>query len=272
MQKKYTKFEMEVTDLSPEKAIQLLEGQVDKQRNLAKHHVKRYTDALSRGMWLFDGTPIKIDWYGRMIDGQHRCNAVIQSGKTIKKIVMMYGLDPDVFKVLDSGKTRSLGDVLKINNEAHYNCTASSVSLAMKYFGDHAMQNSNIRLQTEDVLKFIDEHPDIRESVKKGMKAKHILPTGICGFLHYIFSLKHLDEADIFFDKLASGEGFIEKDPVRVLRDRLLFSKSEKARMTRLYQMAISIKAWNLCRNGKKCRSLSWRNTSNPFEEFPVAI
>ena len=39
------------------------------------------------------GLSIQFDWDGRMIDGQHRCEAGIESGVTIRMLVVK-GLDP----------------------------------------------------------------------------------------------------------------------------------------------------------------------------------
>ena len=46
-----------------------------------------------------------------MIDGQHRCLAVIESGCTIKATVID-GLDDEVYLVLDKGRKRTAADTI----------------------------------------------------------------------------------------------------------------------------------------------------------------
>ena len=100
--KKYPEVVIETTLLTPEKAQSLLDGQFEgvMQRKVAIRYVQRYADALKRGLWLFDAMPIRIDWFGRMFDGQHRCKAIVMASKSVK-VLIVYGLDPEVYKVCE---------------------------------------------------------------------------------------------------------------------------------------------------------------------------
>ena len=90
--------------------------------------------------------------------------------------------------------------------------------------------------------------------------------------MHYVFSKKNILKADDFFNKLATGEEFKQKDPIRLLRDRLLFNKKEPIRMEREYKIAITIKAWNAFRRGDSMTKLTWRSQKKPKEEVPIII
>lgn len=50
---------------------------------------------------------------GRLVDGQHRLHAIILSGKSVYMLVVR-GLDEDVFEVLDCGVQRTIADRLRI--------------------------------------------------------------------------------------------------------------------------------------------------------------
>lgn len=271
-QKKYSKELTEITILTPEKAQSLLDTQTDQQRKRSHQHVARYADAMKRGLWRFDATPIKVDWYGNLIDGQHRLSAIIISGISIRTL-MVYGLDPEVFQVLDTGKRRNLGDAFRISGESYYNTLASAIGLLALYekgFLRSGKGSGSFRMpQIEDGIKLLDNHSDIRESVKIVYPARLVLQESVSCFLHYLFNKKDHNKADEFFEKLASGEGFKRKDPIRLLRDRLLFNKTEAVKMERLYKIAIAIKAWNVFRQDGEMTRLTWRGTKKPDESMP---
>ncbi len=273
--KKYAKVVTEITELTPEKAKTLLDSQFKgvAQRKVSSRHVFRYTDAIKRGLWMFDAMPIRIDWFGRMFDGQHRCLAVVKAQQSMK-VLIVYGLSPDVYQVCDRGKARSYGDALRRNGELYYNELASAIILLSIYRSGITSYSGGAAVskpcQTQDILKMLEDSPGLRTSAKKIQSARVILAPSIATFLHYIFSEKHSQKADMFFEKLGSGEGFKKKDPIRVLRDRLTFNKMEAVKMERKYKIAIAIKAWNVfCEDGE-LTNLVWRSAKKPKEIFPV--
>ena len=89
--------------------------------------------------------------------------------------------------------------------------------------------------------------------------------------MHYVFSGFDRDEADIFFADLAIGSMLSDKDPVFLLREKLMFYKSRVgARLTRREAAALVIKAWNYRRTGSAVKKLIWARKSG--EAFPTAV
>ena len=84
--------------------------------------------------------------------------------------------------------------------------------------------------------------------------------------LHYICAKHNRALADDFFRKLATGENISRADAVFNLRKRLL-EQSVSEKLTRVAIAAMTIKAWNAMRSGKKGETLRW--TGN--EAFPRA-
>ena len=128
--KKYSKIIHSIIKLTPEIAQKLLDTQIEDQRKLSKSYVLKYAEAFKKGLWKFAADPIRVDWYGNLIDGQHRCQMVVLTKKSIK-VLIVYGLDPEVYKVIDSGKKRNLSDALTINGEK--SCKVLSAVLALLY-------------------------------------------------------------------------------------------------------------------------------------------
>ena len=275
MQKKYNKVITQITTLTSDMSQSLLEGQFkgEQQRKLSENHIIRYADAISRDLWLFDAMPIRVDWFGRMFDGQHRCLAVLRTNKSMK-VLIVYGLDPEVYKVCDRGKPRTFGDALRRNGELYYRELASALMMLLEYKDSRAGNYSggskfSSLTQTQDILKLLEENPNLRISAKRVMPARFVISPSIGTFLHHLFSQKDEKQANVFFDKLANGEGFKVRDPIGVLRDRLLFNKSEPIKMNREYKIAIVIKAWNIFRQDGQIKKLLWKDQKNSKETMP---
>lgn len=98
-----------VETISPAVAISYLNRSA-KNRRLSEKKVQDYAKMMLDDEWRLNGEPIIIGKSGNLIDGQHRLKAVIYAGKRIEMLVVE-GVDDDTFDTIDSGKSRSLGDV-----------------------------------------------------------------------------------------------------------------------------------------------------------------
>lgn len=82
-----------------------------KQRRGSNKLVDRYAEDMRLEQWLFTGDPLRFNKLGEFIDGQHRAEAVAQSGSS-EMMVVIRGLDPETFSVFDTGRPRSFSDTL----------------------------------------------------------------------------------------------------------------------------------------------------------------
>ena len=98
--------------LTPELAKEWLGTMPDYQRSSNARVVAEYAKDMAEGRWV-TGTAdaFRFNKQGQMIDGQHRCLAVIESGVAID-IVVAEGLDDEVYLVLDKGRKRTVADVI----------------------------------------------------------------------------------------------------------------------------------------------------------------
>jgi len=98
----------EVICISPEMAKTILQKN-SHNRKVRKRYVTTLANAMKRGEWLLTHQGIAVSDKGRLIDGQHRLLAIIESG--VKVEMAMFTKVPDEsFKVLDRGAKRSLAD------------------------------------------------------------------------------------------------------------------------------------------------------------------
>ncbi|RYZ13059.1 MAG: hypothetical protein EOO70_08830, partial [Myxococcaceae bacterium] len=74
---------------------------------------------MTENLWRFNGDAIRIAKDGTLLDGQHRCMAVVRSQVTLPMQLIVRGLENEVQATMDQGRKRSASDVLNmagINN------------------------------------------------------------------------------------------------------------------------------------------------------------
>ena len=102
----------EVKQITPEMAEDYLRRNHNN-RNLNEQQISYYAQQMRAGEWLYDGQPIRFSKSGVLLDGQHRLAAVVKS-KTTQEFLVVSNIDPEAFKVMDTGKVRSAVDVFGI--------------------------------------------------------------------------------------------------------------------------------------------------------------
>ena len=102
--------------ISPKQAEEMLANTAASfvNRGATQSFVKRYAQDMRAGNWHPDtGETIKIDTKGRVIDGQHRLQAIQLSEKP-QRIWVCRGIQTEMFQFIDQGKTRDLKDIMVI--------------------------------------------------------------------------------------------------------------------------------------------------------------
>lgn len=87
---------VEVEDITPEQAAKYLSYNAE-HRPIKQSKVDKYAGQMARGEWALNGKVLVFDSNGRLLGGQHRLSACVQSGVTLR-ILTVKGIDPSVFK------------------------------------------------------------------------------------------------------------------------------------------------------------------------------
>src|SRR5690606_37222008 len=103
--------DIEIVTVTPELASEWLTANKGNRTQRPKV-IAAYSRDMTAGEWLFTGEAIKFDWNDRLIDGQHRLEAVLLAGASVRMLVIRY-LDPRVQYVLDTAAKRTAGDALR---------------------------------------------------------------------------------------------------------------------------------------------------------------
>lgn len=104
--------QMDVERIDPDKAAKYL-AENTRNRKIKVKHITNLAKAMTQGEWQVNGDAIRFDSNGKVVDGQHRLHAIIQSGVAITTVVIR-NLDPDTFHTIDTNKSarRSLTSFL----------------------------------------------------------------------------------------------------------------------------------------------------------------
>jgi len=249
-------------------AYEILECQTGMQRKLNRARVDRYAAMMTEGRWRFNGDAIRFAENGKLIDGQHRCMAVFESGITIK-VILATGLKESCYHTIDvQGKSRTFADSLQ--HDGYQNCfvLASATSLLWQYNKGSIATGKYYQPSFEQLLELVKENPGLQDSMRRASIAKRVLTHSAGTVCHYLFRDYEPAMADLFFEQLGTGAELPQRDPVLYLRNSLIRRKVKKGdRRGTGYQVADTILAWNYRRAGKKM-SPAWRQRDGS-EAFP---
>lgn len=236
------KITAKVETITPDIAKTML-GENVNNRRISHDNVNMFAREMRNGEWRFNGEAIKSSKDGRLLDGQHRLLAVIAADKPLTTLVIR-GLEDETQQTMDSGKTRTLGDVLTLRGEKNSTQLASLARAV--YLADVLAASRAFRSQSGDMLT-----------------------SSMFASLWWTFAHIDTDAANRFFMSLASGANLQADDPILILCNTLMsqpHKAGRSARDNRVRIAALTIKAWNKWRKGKPLRQLKF----SAGESFPT--
>ena len=221
--------------ITPDLADYILQKNMNN-RSISNPSVKKMAGDIKNGDWQENGQSIIIDTEGNLNDGQHRLNAVMLAGKSIKTLVC-FGVDRDTRLTVDVGKKRSVSDYLTMNSGIKYSKTVSTIGRAVlaKRVAYDANGDANynffesrfINLSSHVALiDFIQDHlPLLEKSAVYGEKMRTALPHPATAFGAAFFEIKSIRDSlfddVLFFNPLMTGESLSGNNPVLLARNKL---------------------------------------------------
>lgn len=220
-------------------------------RPLKSSIVNKYVDDMVRGQWLENAETIKFDVTGRLLDGQHRLQAVSLSGRSLY-LTVAWGVESAAFATIDAGCARSAKDVLAIMGVTNGHQVAGTVRFIVRYHRGLRATEGTQGVSTGTVLALLRKHPEIRESVARTYACKALIAGSIVAAVHFLGSRTPHDaaKADKFVDCLSTGEGLQHGHPALMLRNLILRVPKSRG-IQRDVQAALLIKAWNAFYTGR---------------------
>lgn len=270
----------EIITISPDMAAHWL-ARGGKNRKLNARRVDNLSAAIHRGEWRLTGDTIKLDAAGRVRDGQHRLQAIVKAQISAISLVVR-GVGEDAFDVMDSGRSRTIGDVLGMHGYVSFNALAGAARLLFfaERFGDmfSSTRESERIITAVTTLQYIEQHSEIENGIRLGDRVRKAGLQGgasTWGALMTLFLRADAEKAYEFGHYLSTGEGLGKGHPALMLRNRLLWRRNGSSAVRaegRKEMAAICIKAWNAFREGRTVQALWFRTEGPKPEVFPKAI
>jgi hypothetical protein len=161
-----------VLTVDPETARQMLSAQEGHHnRKTRPGAVARYAATMRSGSWVTSPEPLVFSPSGRLLNGQHRLNAVVKTGMP-QTFLFMFGVDEQVFQVLDRGAPRSLADALDLPKK---------LAEAARFFAYLRSTGGDKTVIDSDVAKMADIFSDAHAAVQAACNT-HRTPFAIAGF------------------------------------------------------------------------------------------
>jgi len=231
-------------------AKQLLE-QNTKNRPLSVKTVNRYAADMKAGRWNNNGQGIVITPEGELLDGQHRIAAVIQS-QTPTAMLVVRGVPKETFVTMDSGKARSLADVLAIEGHGYANTLAAAARIVYNYASGANMQETPTKVTLENLIA---AHPYGVEAAAAIGRETTKFSRGVLAAVIWLGNERRNldDEVAQFIDGVVYGERLVKGDARHTLREWLIAQRAnERHRLGTGETFGAMARAWNAYAAGKE--------------------
>ncbi len=238
-------------------------------RPIRQRRVDMYAQDIHHRQWVQNGETIKFDRLGRLMDGQHRLWAVLESG-TSQLFSVALGLEPEAQATIDTGAARAFSDVLAIDGGINTRATAAVLRMIWSY--EHLTWGGRMPTHTE-MAAVLDRFPEVPEWVTRS-RTSGLMRLGQTASLCFVATMgariQH-DAAVTFLDALDSGAGLAVGNPILTLRERMRSWRTDglgavSGDAARRHIIGVMIKAWNAHLAGRDIRMLKL----SPVEAFPA--
>lgn len=269
--------------LTPELARCYLDSNSNNRR-INAGAVADYSASMRRGGWRYNpgDSAITFDDRGVLINGQHRCLAVIDSGCSIR-VDTVSGVATDLREVFDTGRARRASEVMAMRGESNTITLAAVAMVQWRHLRALDRVRRNVapyhlttgfreKASNQEIADLVEEFPLLRSSAlaSKAMEPKKLVAPAIGGWVHFRLTNAGPDIIDDFWAKVCTGIGVERNDAIHALRRNLLnrMGRGLSANQEQEYVAAVIFKTWNAWIMGKPVSVMAW--TIN--EPFPHPI
>jgi len=257
----------EMIVITPDIALAYL-GMNNGNRPLNELHVSNLAGAMTRGEWMFNGDSIRMTKSGKLIDGQHRLNAIIKCGLP-QKIMVVTGLDDDAFLTIDCGRARGAQDSLAIQGYQATTTLATTARYLLNIISGTSLCNQTGRSKSTStqVLNVIKKYPDLQTSAKYGAskKARKYFGPALLSFCHYWFIKHDYVAGTCFFQEIESGDYSYKNSPVLALKEKLVDNAVSNKKLQRDEKAAYVFAAFNKYMEEAQVKRISLKKDSKEW-------
>jgi hypothetical protein len=235
-------------------------------RRIRASRIAMYADMMTRGQWLLTGEPIIVRADGSLVNGQHRLLAIIQSGTT-QEFAVVRNAPEGVFEVVDTGLSRSPGDVMDTSQYVTTKAAAIRALWVVEAGGDPRKTADLVLVSRHDLAEYYREHQGEIDAAAEFQgtfqgKFHNYNPSAMLAFIVLAWRYNKA-KGEEFLYAVREGTGLDRGDPRLVLRNSMASVKPK--RTSRGIYLMIYIKMFNAWLEGETRQAVYYSSE----EDFP---
>lgn len=244
----------EVGTLTPALA-EILLGRNEGNRTLMASAVAAGSTDIGNGDWELNGETIVIAKTGELNDGQHRCEMVVASGRSIQTF-FAFGVERESRLSVDMGVARTTAHQLAMKGMANATNLAAMGALLWRYDNKGSVIDGPLNRPTKtQVRQKVMSNPKLADSFNVLPSASRSISRSksVLGFCHFVISRRAgRAAADYFILKVCLGDDLSTNDPIYVCRERL----ASDGRMRPGEKVELIFRAWNAFRAKRRLKTI----------------
>ena len=249
-----------IIKLTPEMAGELLKKNKHN-RKPSEKQIAFYVNQMKSGLWKENGEAIIIGDDNVIKDGQHRLLAVIRARHSYR-VPLITKVDSSAMDTIDTGKNRSLHDIISLNGYAYPNQKAklSKLILSSSHKGKlrgRSTQNVLFRSNSFGVsnsagLDYVIENNNFLDKIIKmayqinSKSPNTVISTADLAFAAYMLVGYDLENENIrgFLKELCGAE-YAGDSSASYVYKCMIKAKNSKTNLNKYWLKGLIIKAWN---------------------------
>lgn len=238
-------------------------------RKISKGTVERYFEDMKEGRWA-PNSVLHFDERGQLLDGFHRLTALARWGGTLD-FVAVCGENPADVEVIDTGRGRTMADLLRQRGEQDYAQLAAVVRLCMDW--DRAQLDNGpaggTSFTRRATLDWLDANPDVRDAVPDARTLYRTcgMQVGPAGAFVFRARRAWAERVDGFVAAVCFGKGDDLTQGAIALQRSLRARAADLRQTNRRTYLALAVKGWNYHLTGRDVERVVWNVRRN--EPFP---
>jgi len=249
----------QVEHITPDFAESVLETKNSNNRGLKPANLKRLITAIDNDEWILTNQGIAFDKDGNLLDGQHRLQAIVKTGKTLP-IMVARNMDPKIFNCVDTGTARTAADGLFIKGCTNPTKIAAGIKVYFLYqrFPKGSWTYATIPTHTEIANEYNlnrELWDDITEKINFCHRKFHFFNLSVAVAMYKLIKDKNYSEEilDEFWTQFAEGTNLDIDNPILSFRNQMM-QKGFRHRGSsyQRYQLNAFIRLFNFWIDGVK--------------------
>jgi len=240
-------------------------------RTIARANVEFIKKEMEGGKFKNNGATIVISDNGVLLDGQHRLTAISELDFSFEMIVVR-GLDSEIFTTIDTGRNRNAGDVLSSKKYKYSNHLASACKRILSGFNANRKTGDigALKYSNDEILSFytnnkinLDENVEFCSHLYN--TETKVITVSVATAMLYLLSIENENKARSFIRELFTGSKEFDSISAQTLRKKILNSKIDGITLDDSHLRAMFIIAFRAYKDGRDLSKLLITNNIQSY-------